>query len=205
MKVLEVIERVSRDLVDLRFVRWSKDELIDFLNDAVAAVLIRRPDLSRITTEISHTSNRVDLPADAYCLLSVNFIDSIAAQYVNIEKLNHLYPRWRVTEGDPTCWTKNIDDQKSFWLYPAPKAAVQIEYSYSKMSRVTEVDEFPIPSIYEGLVVDFIMYRAFSKDAENASESGKASLHFQSFTVALGDKNSTDALKSEMINQSLNK
>lgn len=47
--VKNLIDRISRDLIDLRNVRWSRPELIDFMNDAIAAIVIRRPDLSRAT------------------------------------------------------------------------------------------------------------------------------------------------------------
>lgn len=202
MKVSQLIERASRDLVDLRFVRWSKAELIDFLNDGIAAVLIRRPDLARVTATVEeHTGNRVTLPNDAYCLLSVNFINDIATQFVDIHKLNQLYPRWRVTQGDPVCWTKNDGDNVSYWLYPSPTTPVTIEHEYSRVTRVDENSDFPLPSIYEGLVLDFIMYRAYSKDSENASEANKAQLHFQAFGVALGDKTQTDTLKKQVRDQ----
>ncbi|WP_327790473.1 DUF6682 family protein, partial [Vibrio anguillarum] len=32
-----LIDRVARDLIDVRHVRWSRPELMDFVNDAISA------------------------------------------------------------------------------------------------------------------------------------------------------------------------
>lgn len=96
-----LIDRVARDLIDVRHVRWSRPELMDFVNDAISAMVIRRPDLSRTTAMIESSSYQVSLPADAYQILAVNHINQQAAQFVNIHKLNQLYPEWRKTAGVP--------------------------------------------------------------------------------------------------------
>ncbi|MGZ7226855.1 phage adaptor protein, partial [Streptococcus pyogenes] len=82
----------SRDLIDASNVRWSRPELIDFLNDAIAAIVLRRPDLTRKTVTIDVDSFTVGLPVDLYKVLAVNHINLMAAQYVDINKLNQLYP-----------------------------------------------------------------------------------------------------------------
>ncbi|MCG7586745.1 DUF6682 family protein [Photobacterium sp. OFAV2-7] len=203
MKVQEIVDRVSRDLVDPRNVRWTRAELIDYLNDAIAAILIRRPDLSRTTANKQLTGNTLTLPDDAYQILTVNHIDNIAAQYVDINKLNQLYPDWRVTEGVPSCWTRNELDETTLFVYPKPTAEVTIEFVYSRnLAAGSETDDFPLPDLYEGVVVDFMMYRAYNKDGQNASESNKAQLHFQSFATSLGDKAAADSAKSQLIKAS---
>lgn len=201
--VKNIIDRVSRDLIDVRNVRWSRPELMDFLNDAIAAIVIRRPDLSRATAIVSAATNTVELPADAYQILAVNHINSIAAQFVSINKLNQLYPDWRTTQGAPTCWTRNELDETTLFLYPAPQAAVDVEVIYSKtLSVADETDIFPLSDIYQGVVADFMMYRAYNKDSQNPAEGQKAQLHLQAFATALGDKTSSDNAKAQMINMS---
>ncbi|MCA3989535.1 phage adaptor protein [Vibrio vulnificus] len=201
--VKNIIDRVSRDLIDVRNVRWSRPELMDFLNDAIAAIVIRRPDLSRATAIVSAASNTVALPADAYQILAVNHINNLAAQFVNINKLNQLYPEWRTTTGAPVCWTRNELDETTLFLYPAPQEAVNVEVVYSRTIKVAnEGDSFPLSDIYHGVVADFIMYRAYNKDSQNPAEGQKAQLHLQAFATALGDKTSSDNAKAQMINMS---
>ncbi len=201
--VKNLIDRISRDLIDLRNVRWSRPELIDFMNDAIAAIVIRRPDLSRATAVVATSSNTVALPADAYQILAVNHIDNVAATFVSINKLNQLYPECRTTVGAPVCWTRNELDETTLFLYPAPQEEVNVEVVYSRTLKVTdESAAFPLSEVYEGVVADFVMYRAYNKDSLNPAEGQKAQLHLQAFATALGDKTATDNAKAQMINQS---
>ncbi|MBE4617379.1 phage adaptor protein [Vibrio navarrensis] len=201
--VKNLIDRISRDLIDLRNVRWSRPELIDFMNDAIAAIVIRRPDLSRATAVVATSSNTVALPSDAYQILAVNHIDNVAATFVSINKLNQLYPEWRTTVGAPVCWTRNELDETTLFLYPSPQEQVNVEVVYSRTLKVTdESAAFPLSEVYEGVVADFVMYRAYNKDSLNPAEGQKAQLHLQAFATALGDKTATDNAKAQMINQS---
>lgn len=201
--VKNLIDRISRDLIDLRNVRWSRPELIDFMNDAIAAIVIRRPDLSRATAVVATSSNTVALPTDAYQILAVNHIDNVAATFVSINKLNQLYPEWRTTVGAPVCWTRNELDETTLFLYPSPLEQVNVEVVYSRTLKVTdESAAFPLSEVYEGVVADFVMYRAYNKDSLNPAEGQKAQLHLQAFATALGDKTATDNAKAQMINQS---
>lgn len=201
--VKTLIDRISRDLIDVRNVRWSRGELMDFLNDAIAAIVLRRPDLSRATSKVPAATNTVALPVDAYQILAVNHINNIAAQYVDINKLNQLYPDWRTTSGVPVCWTRNELDETTLFLYPSPESRVDVEVVYSRTLKVSqESDSFPLSPMYEGVVGDFVMYRAYNKDSQNPAEGQKAQLHFQAFAMALGDKTAADNAKAQMINQS---
>ncbi|MDF5166557.1 hypothetical protein P3612_11180 [Vibrio parahaemolyticus] len=201
--VKTLIDRISRDLIDLRNVRWSRTELVDFLNDAIASIVIRRPDLSRATATVTTSSNVVALPIDAYQILAVNHVGNVAAQFVDINKLNQLYPDWRTTQGAPVCWTRNEMDETTLFLYPSPTADVDVELVYSRNLRVNEEENpFPLPDIYEGTVADFVMYRAYNKDSQNPNEGNKAQLHLQAFATALGDKTASDNAKAQMIKQS---
>lgn len=201
--VKNLIDRISRDLIDKRNVRWSRPELIDFMNDAISAIVIRRPDLSSGTSTVETSSNTLTLPSDAYQILAVNHIDNVAATFVNISKLNQLYPDWRTTKGAPVCWTRNEMDETTLFLYPAPEGNVRVEVVYSRTLKVKDEESpFPLSEVYEGVVADFVMYRAYNKDSLNPAEGQKAQLHLQSFATALGDKTATDNAKSQMINMS---
>ena len=203
ISVKNLIDRISRDLIDKRNVRWSRPELIDFMNDAISAIVIRRPDLSSGTSTVETSSNTLTLPSDAYQILAVNHIDNVAATFVNINKLNQLYPDWRTTKGAPVCWTRNEMDETTLFLYPAPDGSVRVEVVYSRTLKVKDEESpFPLSEVYEGVVADFVMYRAYNKDSLNPSEGQKAQLHLQAFATALGDKTATDNAKSQMINMS---
>lgn len=201
--VKKMIDRLARDLIDVRNVRWTRAELLDFINDGMAAIVLRRPDLTRATQIVATTTNTVALPADAYQILAVNHINNLAAQYVDIHKLNQLYPDWRTTTGAPVCWTRNELDETTLFLYPKPATSVNVELVYSRgLTLALETDSFPLSEMYLGVVYDFVMYRAYNKDSQNPVEGQKAQLHLQSFATALGDKTVMDNAKAQMIKDS---
>lgn len=198
-----LINRIARDLIDSSNVRWSRPELLDYINDAISATVLRRPDLSRTTTSVATSSNEVTLPSDAYQLLSVNHVGNASVQFVDMNKLDQLYPTWRTMTGAPSNWTKHDLDERVFYLFPAPSAEVNVQLVYSKAISVSdETDTFPLLDIYIGVVTDFVKYRAYSKDSQNPSEANQAQMHLQAFAVALGDKATADSAKSAMFKQS---
>jgi hypothetical protein len=205
-QVIELINRVGRELIDKNFTRWTKEAHLTNLNDAISAILMVRPDLGRKTVTVQVTAGqfKVDLPDSAYKLLSVNHANNYALQFVDIYRLNNNYPEWRTrTAASPLNWTRNDNDESCFFVYPAPVATMSVEYDYAEQIRVsTESDGFPLAPIYELMVFDYMMYRAYSKDGENGSESAKAANHFQAFSLALTGKSQTDANETARIKAS---
>ncbi|MGF1727071.1 DUF6682 family protein [Photobacterium nomapromontoriensis] len=196
IKVSDLIEQVSELLVDTNHVRWSKPELIRYINDALAAVIMRRPSLTATHDIVAVSQNPIELPDDAYSLLSVELLGDYRGQYTPIETLNRFYPTWRTDEGVPQCWTQHADEHLRFWVYPAPQDPVSVAFTYSKAITVSaDSDVIPLTVVYVGILIDFVLFRAFGKDAENASEASKSTMHFQSFAVAMGDKNAMDSAK----------
>lgn len=194
--VSDIYTRVSRELIDPEHRLWTTAALLDYLNDALASIIMVRPDLSReiVATTIEADTLRVALGSTDYKLLSVNHCNDVGLTFIPIEELNRLAPTWR-TERDsqPLHWSRNADDELSFFLYPAPDQQVSLEYECSKAIRVqSEEDVFPLPELYEGLVFDYMMYRAYSKEGQSETERAKANTHFQSFTLALTGKSQAD-------------
>jgi hypothetical protein len=197
-QVIDIINRVARELIDKNFTRWTKEAHLTNLNDAISAILIMRPDLGRTTTEVEVSAGqyKVTLPDTAYKLLSVNHANNYALQFVDIYRLNNNYPNWRTSTGtSPLCWSRNDNDDKAFFLYPAPESTITVEYDYAEQIRVEDEDTeaFPLAPIYELMVFDYMMYRAYSKDGQNESEAQKSAMHFQAFSAALTGKTNTDA------------
>jgi len=64
---------------------------------------------------------------------------------------------------------------------------VEISYSIPPAECATEGDNIAIPEIYANALLDYVMFRAFSKDSEY-SDPGKAAKYYQMFGNALGVK-----------------
>ncbi|MEC6796772.1 DUF6682 family protein [Photobacterium sp. S4TG1] len=190
-------------LVDPLFVRWQKPELLYYLNEALNAVITYKPNAVVARVNIEAKGNPVALPDDAHMLLSVEQIGAVRGQFTPMETLNRFYPDWRTSQGEPKCWTKAADELTWFWLYPTPDKATVIDVQYSQLLTATEGGELRMAITYSGMLLDFILYRAFSKDAENASEAQKAATHYQVFNAALTGKVTTDRVKQQALKQAV--
>lgn len=74
------------------------------------------------------------------------------------------------------CWTRNELDETTLFLYPAPQEQVNVEVVYSRTLKVTdESAAFPLSEVYEGVVADFVMYRAYNKDSLNPQKGRRHS------------------------------
>lgn len=200
MKISELIDQVAAQIVDVNHVRWTRPELLDFLNMGLSSLIIKRPDIARTTaTQIADTA-KINIPDDAYSIITLNHVNNRAVQFVDINKLNQLNPEWRNDIGAPLLWTRNELDNESFYLYPAPDQGYEMEVVYAKAIKVeSETEDFPIKQIYSSILFDYMIYRAFAKDSEQPGEAEKARYHLMVFKDALGDKDAADSLREQIL------
>lgn len=195
MQAKDLIDRAARELVDISSVRWTRKELLRYLTEGANTIAVRQPSLVATPKTLTVTKSPIEIPEDAFALLDVEDIDGISPQYVLITKLTQLYPRWKKDTGEPTCWTKFEHDSKRFWIYPQPASSVSVDILYAKsLSLESESSNVPFPDIYEAPLIDYVMYRAYSRDGQNQSESAKAQMHIQAFAVFMNDEK---AIKDE--------
>ncbi|MCE7797858.1 hypothetical protein LWE61_15000 [Sphingobium sufflavum] len=100
------------------------------------------------------------------------------------------------------------EDTRSFYVYPGNTGTGKIEAVLSTVPAaiaVAEDDEpeeiasyeinLSLPDIYISALVDFVCYRAYSKDSTYAGNGQRATLHYQQFATSVGIK-----LNKEMLN-----
>lgn len=202
-KVNDIIDQADLLLVNIGNTRWSKEELLGWFNAGVAAVVKRRPDVNVInTTFVCAQSTRQELSANALRLVDVHKnVAGIGIQSIDRDSMDTLVPNWH-DDSEPTDEVTHFlyDDRqpKAFYLYPCPKSGHQINISYSAAPAPVVVTDFvngtqesPLNSAYDEPILDFMIYRACSKDSE-FSNSQRAMAHFQAFQNALSDKTNAD-------------
>ncbi len=195
----DVLTRAGDIVQDQTNVRWPIAELLRYLNDGRREVAIARPDLyATIATVALAAGTKQEIPADGSRLLDVvrniNGDDSPgkATRIVEREVLDAQRPDWH-TEASAVTKHFMFDERypRIFYVYPPAAAAAKLELAYSRTP--TEILEANIAStqlteedIYTGALVDYVCYRAFSKDAEYAGNLQRAQAHYQQFANALG-------------------
>lgn len=200
--VNSLLERVNQRLIDPGWVRWPRQELLDYLNDAVRAIVLRRPDANTsYQTFTCAAGTRQTLPPEAVRLIEVvRNVGIGAVRFVPRATLDESYPDWQQGQSARRAagYVYDERDPKTFWLYPGVLAGVEVELIISatpEMVTLGQVDAqaaLPIDDVYFNPLYDFVLFRAYSKDAEHAANAALTSSHFQSFALALGEKMQTD-------------
>lgn len=201
--VADVLGRVNTQLRDPGFIRWTKPELLEYFNDAVRAVVLSRPDASASVIDFVCVAGvRQQLPDDVYQLIDIVGQTTgravVSADRVTLDTAD---PMWRVTTGEPAAeaYLYNPLLPHYFLLFPGVASGISLNIAvslYPQEIPLEALDEedpvaMPISDIFINPVVDWCLYRAFSKDAPG-QDSNLAKEHLQNYNDAMGVKTKVD-------------
>ena len=199
VKVIDLIDRAEEILQDVTNTRWSQQTLLDYLNDAQREIVLYRPDANPVNASftLAADSSKQTLPAAALRLMKVykNLSpnkSSIAA--IDRAVLDDKIEDWYEATGTAVeYYVYDGLDPKIFYVYPhttASNATIELVYSslpseitISNFSTATDV--IGLDDIYANALMNFVLYRAFLKDAEYAANAQRAGSHYQLFTQSL--------------------
>lgn len=201
--VESILNRANTLLNDQAWVRWPKQELLDYYNDATKAIVLVRPDAhTKHETFSCAEGTKQDLPKDALRLIEVirNSTGKVI-RFVPRKALDDSYPDWHASAKSESVSAYTYDERypKIFYLYPGTTASHNIDLVYSvapQSKTIVEVEADAVADlddIYINPMIDFILYRAFSKDSEYSANINRANTHYQAFMQQLGEKINTDA------------
>jgi hypothetical protein len=192
MTPAEVITEVRRLIQDTKVpYRYDDTVLLGFVNQTLKKMVMLRPDLFSIITDISTTPNTVlqTLPSDAMRLVEIFSVkNGNALLEVSRDTMDQTTPGW-VAEppGTPVNFMRHVRNPYRYFLYPAPTAGVQLVAEYAQTpadyTLNQEIDE--LRDSYFPVVVDGTVFLAESVDNEHVN-SGRAKLFQDSFVQALG-------------------
>ena len=199
-----IIRRAVETLQDTTSVRWPANELVRYLNDGQREIVLHRPDSMVTNAALPLTAGtKQSLPANGAKLIEVvrnSAGTKRAVRLCNREILDAQSPGWhglsQVTEilhfmFDPR-------DPKTFYVYPPASGSASVEIVYAAYpTDITEpadgalysavtTNGISVPDIYGNALLDYILYRAYTKDSEYAGNSQRAVAHYTAFANALG-------------------
>jgi len=205
IKIVDVISQAETIIQDKTNTRWPKQEWLDWFNGAVLAVIGLRPDANIANEAFTLTANTAlqSIPAEGLKLINVLFNATSGRQIRRIDKrmLDDQVDNWYAATGnDVDHYVYDDRDPKTFWVYPSMTAAHDVQIIYSKAPAAivvadfgTDVQVLPIDDSYMNPILDFMLYRAYSKDSDYAQNAQRAESHLRAFQLALGAKTESDA------------
>lgn len=198
----QIINNALTVLNDPTGIRWPTAECLGWLNDGQREIVILKPEVGAKTAAKQLTANASiqSIPDDGIALLAVTrnlgassgATTGRAVRITSREILDSSNPDWHNaanTLGYIQHYVYDPRNPKTFYVYPkAPSSAWFVEMSYvAEPTNLSAIgNSLSIPEIYSQALIDYICYRAYSKDAEFAQNAQLAVAHYTAFTNVLG-------------------
>lgn len=217
----DITSRARILLNDIDATRWIDSELFKWINDAQRLVSMMRPDASIATfvmTLIAGT--RQTIPSSGFRLLDivrnvttvtgttpsdqVVTVPGRSVRIVDREVLDTQDPFWHTAAGSAEIKHFIYDNRSPtlFYVYPpaTTSAKLEIVYSVAPTDVTAAGNTLSISDIYLDIILNYVLYRAYSKDAEYASNAQLANSYLSIVNTMLGIKTQKDVAYSPDLN-----
>ena len=221
VKVIDIVRNVEFILQDTN-IRWPRVELQSWVNESYLAIILLRPDANAKTgTFTCAAGSRQVLTAQfasGLKLLDVtrNLASASNKQSIRLVSravLDDQRPTWHSETGTVSIQHYMYDPRqpKEFFVYPPATTSAQIEVVYADAVTEHTLSESQLDptggnstvilldDIYKSPITDWVLYRAYSKDAEYGANEARAVASLQSFNNALGAKTQVDAAAAPQV------
>ena len=214
VNVKEAIERAQRIVQDDEAVRWTLPEWLTWFNDAIREIALYKPTAFSVSAPFLLAAGTYQkAPAAANLVLRVTRnlktidpdtrVGTTSVRAVDRDQLDLSNPSWH----DPTVVTprrevRNVaydqDEPTAFWVYPPNDGTGIVELVTSVPPEPIAAPDAPneiasyetleakAPNVLLNAVTDYMLYRAFSKDAAFAGSAQRAITYYSAFANAVG-------------------
>lgn len=195
-----IIDKAAKQLLDLNSLKWTRAELLGWLNDGLRQIVLMQPTATNTPGAVKLVAGtRQTLPTGGWVLLGIyrnmgttGSAPGRAVRIISRELLDAFEPSWHTSTASTT--TKNyiydLQDQTAYYVYPPSTGTnyLEINYSMQPTSLTTESQTIPMFDIYQMPLLDYIMFRACTKNVEYAPGVTLGQMYLSTFTAAINIK-----------------
>lgn len=208
----DIIARAQVIVQDTTGVRWPEAELLRWLNDGQREVAIVKP---------SATAQNVALTLQAGTLQHIGTgglqlirvvrnlkntamprVGTRATRVVDREVLDAQHPSWHDPDVFP--YTKEVKhfcfdevDPTHFYVFPGNDGTGVVEAIISQSPPdATLGGNINVPDIYSNALLDYVLFRAYQKDADYAGNAERSAIHYQLMLASLTAKGAAEGAVS---------
>lgn len=202
--VSSLMTRLDDDLQDATRVRWTAAERLRWLNDGQREIVMYKPNANSAIVNIPLVAGtKQTIPAGHIQLLYISRNMGTGAtpgrviRLVDRDIMDAQMPGWHSDTANATVRHYMVDDQTpaNFYTYPpvpaSPSVVVEGACSVSP-TDCTANGNITLSDIYANALVDYVLYRCFRKDSEDAGNAQLAIAHYQAFERGIGIKSAGD-------------
>ncbi len=154
----QIIKRVQLITGDSKFIRWSKDELILYINEAqreyCEKTMILRAE-SPLT--VRENSEIYTLPDDCFIVDRIERSDgNVISKTTSRDLQRRFSDRYRKDVGNPEFYYQDLDGQRQLRFYPIPSEDILGEYSnfIGELGAVYGIDDVDLqPLVLDGVQI----------------------------------------------------
>ncbi len=193
-----IINKAEIVLQDTTNVRWAEAELLGWLNDGQKEIVLHKPDASVTTESLALVAGtKQALPTGGIrlidCIRNMGTNGTTAGNSVRLidrHILDAQVQDWHSEAAAAVVKHFCFDERnpKVFYVYPQSTATnyLEIVYSSAPADCATVSADITIDDIYQNVLLDYILYRAYQKDADYASNDSRVKRFYAAFLTALG-------------------
>ena len=189
-----IITKVTTLLQDSTNIRWTQSELLDWLNDGQREIVMYKPNACVKNVDVTLVAGtKQTLPADGISMIDIpRNTNGNAVRVTNRQVLDAQIPDWHSASKQNAvvkhyCYTPN--DPRTFYVYPPSPGGNSVEIIYcASPAAATLGSVISIDDIYATQLINYVTYRAYSKDAEYAENAAFAQTYYQAFVNQITGK-----------------
>lgn len=205
----DALDRARKLIQDEDSVRWPLLELRGWFNDGLREIALLKPSAVGVIIEMALVAGtKQTIPADYFRVLRVTRnvrslgVFGRAIRATSRSRLDAQAPDWhdeRYVRRIKDVSTVALDevDPAVFWVYPGNDGTGRVETVSARIPAgipapvanqnvlASYTASIALPDIYANALVDYIAYRAMSKDAEFAGSMARATAFYSLFKAAL--------------------
>lgn len=203
-----LLAKVSKTLQDETGVRWPIDtEMLGWLDSGQRETVFLKPDILATTVSmlLAEGTKQV-LPVGGMSLLDVvrnmgtdGDTPGRAITAIPREILDTSLPDWH--SSTPNAEVKHFTHQdnnvKTFYVYPPQPAVspgyVELVQSVAPTTIAADTDTISLDDIYENVLIDYCLYRAYAKDNEHTFSAERSANYRSTYMEALGLREQVEA------------
>ncbi len=188
-----IISDAARILQDDTNVTWPQAELLSWLNAGQREIVLGKPDAyvkNESVQLVTGTKQTIPAAGNIFMKLTRNMgADGTTPGRVilpiPLQVLDEQNPDWHKATPAVVAQHSGYDerDKKHFYVFPPqPTTPGYVEIIYSVTPPDATLNgEIALSDLYQSALLDYVLYRAYSKDAEYARNDAKAQSYYQAF------------------------
>lgn len=200
-----IINQAAFTLQDSTNVRWTRAELLGYVNDGQRDLCLAKPDAYSLTVAAQLVAGtRQTIPANGVAFVRIvrnmglaGTTPGRAPRQIGLSTMDQQNPNWHSATAAAVVQEYVYDDRdpKLFYVSPPQPAVgqgyIDLLYHAAPADLANEAATIIIDDIYKTALVNYVIYRAYLKEGEFTNPTG-AMAHRSEFLNLLGFKEKSE-------------